>query len=89
MLPGAGSLLSTGVHRRLHGGSCAELDLYHQTDMRKSLWIEKAQEFSFFDVEYLMSWYKSMRTRFGKLSRLMRGYSAKCSWLKTHINFFF
>ncbi len=76
VLPGAGSLLSTGVHRHLHGVPCTELDLYHQTDMKKSLWIEKAEEFSFVDVECLMSWYKSMRTRFGKLSRLMKGYSA-------------
>ncbi len=34
------------------------------------LWIDKAQQLPNIDVEYLMSWYKSMRTRFGKLSRL-------------------
>ncbi len=51
-------------------------DSYHQTD-RKRLWIEKAQEFPNIGVVYLMSWYKSMRTRFWKLSRLPTGPCAK------------
>ncbi len=38
----------------------------------KRLWIEKVQWFP-----YLMSWYKYMRNHFGKLSRLMRGYTSK------------
>ncbi len=75
-----------------------KLDSYLQTDMTKRLWIEKAQEFPNVGVEYLMSWYKSMRTHFGKLSRLSTGSGAqdlterdegilcKFSWLKTHIS---
>ncbi len=72
-----------------------KLDSYLQTGMTKRLWIEKAKDFPNVDVEYLMSWYKSMRTRFGKLSRLPTGSGAqdlterdegifhKFSWLKT------
>ncbi len=75
-----------------------KLDLYRQTDMKKRLWIEKTQEFPNIDVEYLMSSYKSMRTHFGKLSRLPTGSGAqdmtqmdegilcKFGWLKTHIS---
>ncbi len=75
-----------------------KLDSYHQTDMKKRLWIDKAKEFPNVDVEYLMSWYKSMRTRLGKLSRLPsrsgaqdlterdEGILCKFSWLKTHIS---
>ncbi len=76
-----------------------KLDSYCQTDMKKRLWIEKApQEFPNIDVEYLMSWCNSMRTRFGKLSRLPTGSGAqdltereegilrKFCWLKTHIS---
>ncbi len=54
-----------------------KLDSYRQIDMKKRLWIEKAQEFPNFVVEYLMSWYKSTRTRFGKLSRLPTGSGAQ------------
>ncbi len=75
-----------------------KLDSYCQTDMKKRVWIEKAKEFPTVDVEYLMSWYKSMGTLFGKLSRLPtgsgdqdltkrdKGVCCKISWLKTHIN---
>ncbi len=56
---------------------CAELDSYRQTDIKKRLWIEKAQEFPNVDVEYLMSWYKSMKTCFGKLSKLPTVSSAR------------
>ncbi len=74
-----------------------KLDSYRQTDMKKRLWINDAQEFPNVDVEYLLSYYKSVRTRFGKLSRLPTGSGAneltkmdegilpKFSWLKTHI----
>ncbi len=73
-------------------------DSYRQTDMKKRLWINKAKNFTNVDVEYLMSCYKSMRTCFGKLSRLPNGSGAQeltqrdegilCtfSWLKTHIS---
>ncbi len=58
----------------------------------------KKLDFPNVDVEYLMSWYKSMRTHFGKLSRLPTGSGDhdrterdvgilhKFSWLKTHIS---
>ncbi len=70
---------------------------YHQTDMKR-LWIEKAEEFANIVVKYLMNWYKSMRTCFGKLSRLPTGSGTqemtqkdegirrKFGCLKTHIN---
>ncbi len=54
-----------------------KLDSYRQTDMKKRLWIEKAKEFPNIDVECLMSCHKSMRTRFGKLSRLPTGSGAQ------------
>ncbi len=54
-----------------------KLDSYRQTDMKKRLWIKKAKEFPNVDIEYLMSWYKSMRTHFRKLSRLPPGSGAK------------
>ncbi len=76
VLPGAGSLLPTGLHRCLCGGPCSELDSYHQTELKR-LWIEKTQEFPNVDVEYRMSWYKSMTTHFGKLSRLPTGSGAQ------------
>ncbi len=72
-----------------------KLDSYRQTDMKKRQWIEKAIEYPNVDVEYLMSWYRSMRTHFGKLSKLPTGSDlterdegilCKFSWLKTHIS---
>ncbi len=75
-----------------------KLDSYRQTDLKNRLWIENAKDFPNIDVEYLMSWYKSMRTCFGKLSRLPTGSASqdlterdegilrKFSWLKTHIS---
>ncbi len=69
-----------------------------QTDMKRKLWIEKANDFPNVDVEYLMCWYKSMRTCFGKLSRLPtelgaqelikrdKGMLCKFSWLKILIS---
>ncbi len=73
------------------------LDPYHQTNMKKRLWIDKAKDFPSIDVEYLMSWYKSMRTHFGKLSRLPwvrcpgadqkgPGICHKFGWLKIDIS---
>ncbi len=50
-----------------------KLAKYRNNDMKKRLWEEKAAEFCKVDVEYLLSWYKSMRTRYGKLSRLPPG----------------
>ncbi len=75
-----------------------KLETYRNTDMKKRLWEEKAAEFSNVDVEYLLSWYKSMRTRYGKLSKLPTGTGAhelterdagilkKFAWLKSHIS---
>ncbi len=42
-------------------------------NIKKRLWEIKAAELSNVDVEYLLSWYKSMRTRYGKLSKLPTG----------------
>ncbi len=53
-----------------------KLETYRNTDMKKRLWEDKAAEFSNVDVEYLHSWYKSMRTRYGKLSKLHTGSRA-------------
>ncbi len=47
-----------------------KLDSYHQTDMKKRLSTEKVHKFPNIDVEYLISWYKSHRVHFGKLSKL-------------------
>ncbi len=77
-----------------------KLETYRNTNMKKRLWEEKAAEFSNVDVdvEYLLSWYKSMRTRYGKLSKLPTGSGAqelterdagilrKFAWLKSHIS---
>ncbi len=45
--------------------------------MKNRLWIEKAKEFMNVEVQYLMSWYKSISTHFGKLSRLLTGSDAQ------------
>ncbi len=42
-----------------------KLDSYCKTVIKKRLWIDKAKDFPNIDVEYLMSWCKSMRTHFG------------------------
>ncbi len=69
-----------------------------KTDMKKRPWIEKEKEFPKVDVVYLMIWYKSTRTHFRKLSRLLtwsgaqdlierdEGILLKFTWLKTHIS---
>ncbi len=54
-----------------------KLETYRNTDMKKRLWEDKAAEFFNIDVEYLLSWYKSMRTRYGKLSKLPTGSQAQ------------
>ncbi len=66
--------------------------------MKKRLWEDKAGELSNVDVEYLLSLYKSMRTRYGNLSKLPTGSEAqelterdvgilrKFAWLKSHIS---
>ncbi len=38
--------------------------------MKKHLWEEKAAAFANVDVDYLLGRYKSIRTRFGKLSKI-------------------
>ena len=74
-----------------------KLEEYRKTDMKQRLWEEKAADFPNFDVEYLLGWYKSVRTRFGKLTKLPSGAGAqdlterdasilsKFAFLKTHI----
>ena len=74
-----------------------KLEEYRKTDMKQRLWEEKAAEFSNVDVEYLLGWYKSVRTRFGKLTKIPSGAGAqdltdrdgnilnKFAFLKTHI----
>ncbi len=66
--------------------------------MKKHLLEEKAAEFPNVDVDYLLGWYKSIRTRFGKLSKIPSGSGAqefrnrdagilsKFGFLKTHIS---
>ncbi len=74
-----------------------KLEIYRNTDIKR-LWEDKAAEFSNVDVEYLLNWYKSMRTRYGKLSKLPTrsgaqelterdvGIPGKFAWLKSHIS---
>ncbi len=66
--------------------------------MKKRLWEDKAAEFTNVDVDYLLGWYKSIRTHFKKLSKIPSGSGAqdftdrdasilpKFSFLKTHIS---
>ncbi len=66
--------------------------------MKKRLWEERAAEFANVDVDYLLGWYKSIRTRFGTLSKIPSGSGAqdltdrdsgilsKFGFLKTHIS---
>ncbi len=54
-----------------------KLETYRNMDMKKRLWEDKAAEFSNVDVEYLLSWYKSIRTRYGKFSKLPTGSGAQ------------
>ena len=47
-----------------------KLELYCHTEKKRALWEVKASELGGgIDVGYLISWYKSMRTRYGKLSK--------------------
>ncbi len=60
--------------------------------------MKRQEEFPNIDVEYLMSSYKSMKTHFGKLARLITGSGGqdqtergegillRFSWLKTHFS---
>ncbi len=75
-----------------------KLETYRKTDMKKHTWEEKAAKFANVDVDYLLGWYKSIRTRFGKLSKIPFGSGAqefmdqdagilsKFGFLKTHIS---
>ncbi len=66
--------------------------------MKQRLWEDKAAEFPNVDVDYLLGWDKSIRTRFGKLSKIPSGSGAqefrnrdagilfKFGFLKTHIS---
>ncbi len=60
--------------------------------------MDQAAEFTNVDVDYLLSWYKSIRTRFGKMSKIPSGSGtqdltdrdagilSKFAFLKTHIS---
>ncbi len=50
-----------------------KLEDYRKTDMKQRLWEGKAAEFPNVDVAYLLGWYKSIRTHFGKLSKIPSG----------------
>ncbi len=75
-----------------------KLESYRKTAMKKRLWEEKAAEFANVDVDYLLGWYKYIRTRFGKLSKILSGTGAqefmdrdagifiKFGFLKSHIS---
>ncbi len=75
-----------------------KLKSYRKADMKKRLWEEKAAEFANVDVDYLLGWYKSIRTCFVKLSKISSGSGAqvlmdrdagilsKFGFLKTHIS---
>ncbi len=54
-----------------------KLESYRKSDMKKRMWEEKAAEFANVDVDYLLGWYKSTRTRFGKLSKIPSGSGAQ------------
>ncbi len=54
-----------------------KLESYRKADMKKRLWEEKAAEFTNYDVDYLLRWYKSIRTHFGKLSKIPSGSGAQ------------
>ncbi len=70
---------------------------YRKTDMKQRLWEDKAVEFPYVDVAYLLGWYKSIRTCFSKLSKIPSESGAqeltdrdasiltKFVFLKTHI----
>ncbi len=70
---------------------------YRKTDVKQRMWEDKAAEFPNVDVAYLLGWYKSIRTRFGKLSKIPSGSGAQeltvrdasilttFAFLKTHI----
>ncbi len=74
-----------------------KLEDYRKTHMKQRLWKDKAAEFPNVDVAYLLGWYKSIRTRFGKLSKIPSGSGVqeltdqdasiltKFAFLKTHI----
>ncbi len=52
-------------------------DTSEVTQIHSSTTTTEAAEFSNVDVEYLLSWYKYMRTRYGKLSKLPTGSGAQ------------
>ncbi len=54
-----------------------KLESYRKADMKKRLWVDKATEFTNVDVDYLLGWYKSIGTRFGKLSKIASGSRAQ------------
>ncbi len=73
------------------------LEDYRKTDMKQRLWEGAAAEFPNVDVAYLLGLYKSIRTCFGKLSKIPSGSGAqeltdrdasiltKFAFLKSHI----
>ncbi len=75
-----------------------KLESYSKADMKKCIWVDKAAEFTNVDVDYLLGWYKSIRTHFGKLSKIPSGSGAqdlterdtgilsKFAFLMTHIS---
>ena len=55
-----------------------KMELYRNSEKKRALWESKAAELGGgIDVSYLISWYKSMRTRFGKLSKRPSGSSSE------------
>ena len=56
-----------------------KLDIYRDRQLKLRLWKEKAKEFvnTDIDVEYLQSWYKSIRIRYSKLSKVVTGSGAQ------------
>ncbi len=54
-----------------------KLETYRKTDMKKHLSEEKVAEFHNADVDYLLGWCKSIRTPFGKLSKIPSGSRAQ------------
>ncbi len=71
-----------------------KLEAYRKADMKKRLWVDKVAKFTNVDVDYLLVWYNSIRTHFGKLSKIPFGSGAqdlteqlsKLACLKNHIS---
>ncbi len=53
-----------------------KLESYRKADMKKCIWVDKAAEFTSIDLDYLLGWYMSIRTRFGKLSNILSWFGA-------------